>query len=60
MEEPNQRSLWVGSAIDETPDGHFEFSGEVAVPAALGGGEGGGGATKKTSYVVKVGYRRKP
>ncbi|QSO54276.1 Ger(x)C family spore germination protein [Alicyclobacillus curvatus] len=54
MTEPNQRALWVASALDETSNGRIEFSGQIAVPSALGeGGGGGGGGAKGTSYVVK-------
>lgn len=30
--EPNQRSLWVGSAMDATPDGRIQFSGQIVAP----------------------------
>lgn len=55
MTEPNQRALWIASALDETPDGHVEFSGQIAVPSALGegGGAGGSGSAKGTTYLVK-------
>lgn len=50
--EPNQRAIWVGSGIDKAGDSNVRISAQLAFPAGLGEG-GGGGEAKGTKYLVE-------
>ncbi|WDL98389.1 Ger(x)C family spore germination protein [Alicyclobacillus sp. ALC3] len=39
MVEPNQRALWVGSAVDAAPKGRVRLSGQILVPSAMAEGK---------------------
>ncbi|CAG7626131.1 Ger(x)C family spore germination protein [Paenibacillus allorhizosphaerae] len=53
LREPNQLAFITGAAMDLTHDGQFEISSQIAIPAAIGGGQdNAGGAGNKKSFSV--------
>ncbi|MCZ8512171.1 Ger(x)C family spore germination protein [Paenibacillus filicis] len=50
LREPNQLAFDLGSGLDLTKDGLFEFSAQIAIPSGVGGGQDGGGGNKKESF----------
>ncbi|WP_186446036.1 Ger(x)C family spore germination protein [Paenibacillus cremeus] len=54
MIEPNQRSVWVGTGLDLSPEGNLLLSAQIAVPKAAGEAGGGGGGGTDDTYFVKT------
>lgn len=55
LREPDEIAFDVGSGMDMTKDGLFEFSAQIAIPAGIGmAPEGGGGGGKKDYTVISA------
>lgn len=52
LKEPDRLAYVMGTGLDWTPDGRFELSTLIAVPAGIGGQEFG--STKESSFVLSA------